>query len=60
MKKSKFEEVLKMERLRIRSLDKIDLMEILKKEGIVYDEVIMDSGKFVRRCSLLGFDPSEF
>jgi hypothetical protein len=53
----KFEEVLKMER--VRKLYLFDVVEILRKEGIVIDDVVMDTGKFVKRCHLLGFDPDK-
>ena len=54
-----YEEVLKMEDLKIRQLLSFEVLEILREEGIVFNDVIMDGQRFIKRCHLLGFHPNK-
>jgi len=59
MKKSKeVEEVSRMKD--VCKFDEFDFLKMLKDEGIIVGSVITNSGRFIDRCYMLGFKPSQF
>jgi len=42
---------------KVRRLYVFDVLEILREDGIVVDDRIVDSAKFISRCHILGFKP---
>jgi len=46
--------------MEIRRLCKFDVLRIAREEGIVYGNVLMDSGRFIKLCHRLGFHPGGF
>ena len=41
----------------VKKLKPYDVLQILKDEGIVYQGIIMDVDKYLKRCHLLGVKP---
>ena len=44
----------------IRRLSYLEVLDIMREDGIVIDYVIMDSGKFIKRCFRYGIHPGVF
>ena len=41
-------------------IDEFDFLKMLKDEGVIVGGVVMDSQRFIKRCYMLGFKPSQF
>jgi hypothetical protein len=42
---------------RVRSLFPVEVVDLLREDGIIIGDVVMSWSRFIKRCYLLGFDP---
>ncbi len=45
---------------KIRKINQVEILDILRKEGAIIDNVILNSSKFISICSIYRIHPNTF